>query len=150
MRLPFISPFSTFESNVTDFPDVLRGFIYLIKKHGRLLWKGEEYDFPQVVFDSIKDNTMYLRLIQDSESSPIQQPWFVQWFQVYLYSLNDMPIFGDVLRKIVGFACEELQHERFKDKRPSIMASILTVSVSYNIKPVVSSDNVVLHILDSI
>jgi ATP-dependent RNA/DNA helicase, senataxin len=123
---------SAFELSIIDFPDVLRAFVFLIKKHGKFLWQGEDYDFPQVVFDSIKDNSMYLRLIQDSDSNPIQQSWFVQWFQVYLNSLNDTPIFGDVLRKIVGFACEELQHERFKDKRPSILASTLTVSLLYS------------------
>jgi ATP-dependent RNA/DNA helicase, senataxin len=111
-----------------DFSDVLRAFIYLLKKHGKVLWQGEGLDFPQVVFDSIKDNAMYLRLIQDSDSNTLQQPWFMEWFQVYLTSLSDMPTFGEVLKKVVGFACDELQHERFKDKRPTIMVSILIVS----------------------
>lgn len=122
----------------TDFSDVLRSFIHLMKKHGGSIWHGENQDFPQVVFDSIKDNAMYLHIIQDSESNLIQQPWFVEWFQVYLNSINDMPIFGEMLRKIVGFTCEELQHERFADKRPPIMASILSVSLLYGIIRIVS------------
>lgn len=129
---------------MTDFADVLRAFIYLVKKYDKSFWKGEVHDFPQVVFDSIKDNPVYLRLVQDLDPNLTQQPWFMQWFQAYLNSLSDMPIFDEVLKKIVGFACEELQHERFRDKRPVVMASILCVSLSYNIKVVQSSDQLLI------
>lgn len=37
--------------------------------------------------------------------------------------------FERALKSVTGFACEELQHERFQDRRPVIMACILQVDV---------------------
>ena len=68
-----------------------------------------------------------MRLVQEVDVNTPQQPWFTEWFQAYLRSLWDLRNFGDVLKKVVRFMCEELQHERFKDKQPIMMMSILTV-----------------------
>lgn len=102
-----------------------------MKKLGKSLWEGEDPDYPQIVFDSVKDNPAFIHLIQDTDPRNTQQPWFLEWFQSYICSLWELPIFEDMLRKLVGFMCEELQHERFEDKRPMIMASILAVRVVF-------------------
>ncbi|GJJ15585.1 hypothetical protein Clacol_009863 [Clathrus columnatus] len=115
----------------SHFPDVLRAFVFLLNKYGKAVWDEENDDFPQVVFDSIKDNTAFISLIQTTPIDTSQSPWALKWFQPYLASLDDMPRFEQALKKLTGFACEELQHERFESKRPIIMACILHVFEMY-------------------
>jgi senataxin len=94
----------------------------------KAFWVGEGPEFPKVVFDSVKDNPSFSQLLQ-SISSSIERPWFLSWFREYLHTIRDLPVYGDVLVKIADFLCEETQHERFQDARPSIMASALHVSL---------------------
>lgn len=103
--------------------------LFLLKRLNTGLWKGEAPEFPQVVFDAIKDNPSYIKLIE--EVVPLDdKPWFLSWFGEYLLSLKDSDsgIFGDVLAKIVDLLCEELQHERFKEVRPVVMFAAIRVS----------------------
>ncbi|KAF8516825.1 SEN1 N terminal-domain-containing protein [Hysterangium stoloniferum] len=134
---------------IPHFPDILRAFIYLVKKHGKILWEGEDLDYPQVIFDSIKDNPAYISLIQDMDTNASQQAWFLEWFHAYLNSLEGMNIFEEVVKKIAGFACEELQHERFENKRPMIMASILR-TLDTVLRSSISDDTklTIIHVLD--
>jgi senataxin len=94
----------------------------------KAFWVGEGPEFPKVVFDSVKDNPSFSQLLQ-SISSSIERPWFLSWFREYLHTIRDLPVYGEVLVKIADFLCEETQHERFQDARPSIMASALHVSL---------------------
>lgn len=91
-------------------------------------WVGEGPEFPQVVFDSVKDNPSFSQLLQNIDSST-ERPWFLSWFREYLHTIRDLPVYGEVLVKIADFLCEETQHERFRDARPSIMTSALHVSL---------------------
>lgn len=101
--------------------------LFLLKRLNVGLWKGEAPEFPQVVFDAIKDNPSYIKLIE--EIVPLdEKPWFLSWFGEYLSSLKDSSVFGDVLAKIVDLLCEELQHERFKEVRPVVMFAAIRVS----------------------
>ncbi|KIJ54640.1 hypothetical protein M422DRAFT_220966 [Sphaerobolus stellatus SS14] len=119
----------------SHFPDVLRVFVHLLKAHGKLLWEGEDNDYCQMVFDSIKDNTAYMKLFQDAEGAISQQFWFLDWFRPYLNSIRDQAASIEVLKRIVSFACEELQHERFGNKRPIAMLAVLqTLEASFNPK----------------
>ena len=92
-------------------------------------WIGEGPEFPQVVFDAVKDNPSFSQLLQNM-GSPAECPWFLSWFGEYLHTIHDLPAYGEVFVKIVDFLCEETQHERFRDARPSIMASALHVSLA--------------------
>jgi len=38
-----------------------------------------------------------------------------------------MPVYGDILAKMIDFMCEELQHERFQEARPTIMIAATRV-----------------------
>ncbi|KDQ62427.1 hypothetical protein JAAARDRAFT_121642 [Jaapia argillacea MUCL 33604] len=105
-----------------QFSDVFRCFLYLIKRRGSDFWQGEEVDFPQVVFDAIKDNPAYTALIQSVDIAE-EKPWFFAWFSEYLLSIWDLPVFGVVLAKLADYLCEELQHERFQDARPVVMVT---------------------------
>lgn len=96
-------------------------------------WIGEGPEFPQVVFDSVKDNPSFSELLQNTGSST-ERPWFLNWFREYLHTIRDLPVYGEVLVKIADFLCEETQHERFQDARPSIMASALHVSLVAAVK----------------
>ncbi|KAF9242609.1 SEN1 N terminal-domain-containing protein [Melanogaster broomeanus] len=102
------------------FAHILKSLLFLLKRLHRDLWKAEGPEFPQVVFDAIKDNPSYIKLIEEVDPSE-GKPWFLSWFGEYLWSLKDSGVFGDVLAKVVDLLCEELQHERFKEVRPTVM-----------------------------
>lgn len=103
-----------------QFMDVLRCLLFLLKRLRFQLWKGEGPEYPQVVFDAIKDNPSFTKLVEGIEPSE-ERPWFLSWFGEYLISLHDTPAFGDVLAKVADLLCEELQHERFREGRPTVM-----------------------------
>ncbi|KAF8843323.1 hypothetical protein BDN67DRAFT_945625 [Paxillus ammoniavirescens] len=103
-----------------QFAHILKSLLFLLKRLRDDLWKGEGPEFPQVVFDAIKDNPSYIKLIEEVDPSD-EKPWFLSWFGEYLWSLKDSGVFGDVLAKVVDLLCEELQHERFKEVRPTVM-----------------------------
>lgn len=90
-----------------------------MKKLGSKLWAGESADYPQVVFDSIKDNPSYTDLILAYDPQK-EQAWFLFIFLEYFRSIWDMPIFEAVLARFAAFTCEGLQHERFESKRPFV------------------------------
>lgn len=110
-----------------DFPDVLRAFAFLLVKYGKSIWDEEKDDYPQVVFDAIKDNTAFLSLIKAIPVPCSQAPWALRWFHPYLISLDCLPSFEQAFKKVMAFACEELQHERFRERRPAVMACVLQV-----------------------
>jgi senataxin len=91
------------------------------------IWNGEGPEYPQVVFDAVKDNPSYSQLLQKIDPAA-DRPWFISWFPEYLQTLRGLPVYGDVLAKMVDFMCEELQHERFQEVRPSIMIAAIRVS----------------------
>ncbi|KIK99636.1 hypothetical protein PAXRUDRAFT_822556 [Paxillus rubicundulus Ve08.2h10] len=103
-----------------QFAHILTSLLFLLKRLSADLWKGEGPEFPQVVFDAIKDNPSYIKLVEEVGPSD-EKPWFLSWFGEYLWSLKDSGVFGDVLAKVVDLLCEELQHERFKEVRPTVM-----------------------------
>lgn len=112
---------------LSEFAHILKCMLFLLKRLNASLWNGETPEFPQVVFDAIKDNPSYIKLIE--EVAPLdEKPWFLSWFGEYLLSLKDSGVFGDVLAKIVDLLCEELQHERFKEVRPVVMFAAIRVS----------------------
>jgi senataxin len=94
---------------------------------GNTFWQGEGPEYPRIVFDAIKDNLSYAELLQTVESTR-DRPWFLSWFSEYLYTIRDLPIYGEVLAKMVDFMCEELQHERFQEVRPFVMVAATRVS----------------------
>ncbi|KAF9220939.1 hypothetical protein BS17DRAFT_786249 [Gyrodon lividus] len=103
-----------------QFLHILKSLLFLLRRLHADLWKGEGPEFPQVVFDAIKDNPSYINLVEGIDPSD-EKPWFLSWFGQYLWSLKDSGVFGDVLAKVVDLLCEELQHERFKESRPTVM-----------------------------
>ncbi|KAG6820177.1 hypothetical protein H0H93_004308 [Arthromyces matolae] len=102
------------------FSQILLSFLLLIKRVGKRIWIGEGPEFPQVVFDAVKDNRSFSELLQTLTPST-DRPCFLAWFPEFLHSIDDVPIYKEVLAKIVDFLCEEAQHERFKEARPMIM-----------------------------
>ncbi|KAI6114047.1 SEN1 N terminal-domain-containing protein [Pisolithus sp. B1] len=89
------------------FMDVLRCLLFLLKRLGSQLWSGEGPEYPQVLVEGIEPSE--------------EKPWFLTWFGEYLTSLKDTHVFGDVLAKVTDLLCEELQHERFREGRPTVM-----------------------------
>lgn len=109
-----------------DFVDVLKSFLFILKRVGAGIWEGEGPEFPRVVFDAIKDNPSYTTMILTSDPAA-DRPWFLYWLPEFLRTLVDLPIYGDVLAKVVDFMCEELQHERFGDVRTTVMIAVTRV-----------------------
>ncbi|KAF8443044.1 SEN1 N terminal-domain-containing protein [Boletus edulis BED1] len=105
-----------------QFANILKCMLFLLKRLNADLWNGEAPEFPQVVFDAIKDNPAYIKLVEEVQVVHLdEKPWFLSWFGEYLLSLKDSGVFGDVLAKTVDLLCEELQHERFKEVLPVVM-----------------------------
>lgn len=113
-----------------EFPEVLRCLLLLLKRLSRDFWDGEGIDFPQIVFDAIKDNSAFLRMLQ--QINPLEErPWFLPWFSEYLHTIRSLPAFPEVLARIADFLCGETQHERFKGARPLIIETAMPVCVLY-------------------
>ncbi|EIN12594.1 hypothetical protein PUNSTDRAFT_118369 [Punctularia strigosozonata HHB-11173 SS5] len=104
----------------SHFQDVLKCFLYLLQRLGSELWKGEKTEYPQVIFDAIKDNHRYVDLVASTRPG-IEKPWHLGWYTEFLQSLWKHAQFPEILARMTGFVCEELQHERFEDVRPIIM-----------------------------
>ncbi|KAL5501492.1 hypothetical protein ACEPAH_8752 [Sanghuangporus vaninii] len=118
--------------NASHFREVLRCMLLVTKKLSKNLWTGESADYPQIVFDSIKDNPSYIDMLLAYDVQK-EQPWFLFFFLEYLRSVWDMQIFGDVIARFAAFACDELQHDRFAKKRPfvtSISMQILSAALT--------------------
>jgi senataxin len=107
---------------------VLRSLHLLLKRMGSTFWTGEGPEYPQIVFDAIKDNPSFSQLLQGINNSG-ERPWFITWFAEYLHTIRDLDAYGEVFAKIIDFLCEEVQHERFQDARPVIMDSVLRVGL---------------------
>lgn len=127
----FLTINTPFICHNVDFVDVLRSLVVLCKRMLGDLWidEGNSTDFPQVIFDAIKDNPSYAELLLRPESGH----WLMSWFMEYLVTIWHLPVLGNVVAKMADFMCEELQHERFQELRPSAMVSAARVSISYTI-----------------
>ena len=113
-----------------DFVEVLRNMLQVTKKLGKKLWTGENDDYPQVVFDSIKDNPRFVDLVLKYDPSE-GKAWHLLLFLEIFRSLWDHPAYGDVLAKFAALTCEELQHERFESARPYITENAIRVSATF-------------------
>ena len=118
-------------SLLSDFPEVLRCTVHIVKKLDNKIWEGEGDDYPQVVFDSIKDNPAYVQLVENYDPST-NKPWFLYILSDYLVSVWDLSVFEITFAKFVAFMCEELQHVRFKEKRPFVMLVTMKVNVPFS------------------
>ena len=115
--------------SIPEFADVLRCFVFLLRRLDADFWSKESSDYPQVIFDAIKDNPSFADLIRDPGWKN-NEPWLLVWFPNYLHSIWTWQIFDDVLVRMVDFLCEELQHERFQETRPASMVAATDVCLS--------------------
>ena len=99
-----------------DFVDVLRPFVVLLKRMGGEIWsvEGNSTEYPQVIFDAIKDNKSFIAELE----KPELPSWLLGWFTDYLSTIWTLPILGSVAAKMIDFLCDELQHERFAAIHP--------------------------------
>lgn len=98
-----------------------------MRRLGKGIWQNEDPEFPQIVFDSIKDNPSFTQMVLDMDPLPKEKPWFLAGFLDLLASLWEVPSFGEILARLIAFMCDELQHERFKNVRPVVMTSAAQV-----------------------
>ncbi|KAH9042137.1 SEN1 N terminal-domain-containing protein [Lactarius pseudohatsudake] len=135
----------------SSFADVLRCYVFLLRRLGADFWSKESSDYPQVIFDAIKDNPSFTDLTGDPGWKN-NEPWLLVWFSDYLHSIWSWQIFDDVLVRMVDFLCEELQHERFQEARPACMiaATDLLRTVLSKLESKIDSTrrSAVLHSLD--
>ncbi len=97
------------------------------------MWENEDSEFPQVVFDSIKDNPSFMKMVLIIDPASKERPWFLAGFLDLLASLWEVPSFGEILARLIAFMCGELQHERFKNVRPVVMSSAAQVQLCGNV-----------------
>jgi senataxin len=115
--------------SLPEFADVLRCFVFLLRRLGADFWSKESSDYPQVIFDAIKDNSSFADLTRDPGWKS-NEPWLLIWFSNYLHSIWTWQTFDDVLVRMIDFLCEELQHERFQEARPASMIAATDVCLS--------------------
>ncbi|KAI0031389.1 SEN1 N terminal-domain-containing protein [Vararia minispora EC-137] len=108
--------------NGKHFPNILRCFVYTVKRLKDTFWANRGKDYPLVVFASIKDNPSFTDLIRPTDTIEAL-PWFLLWVLDFTWSVWPLHVFDDFLAKMFDFLCEELQHERFKESRPVIMCA---------------------------
>ncbi|KAF8630856.1 hypothetical protein AX17_005215 [Amanita inopinata Kibby_2008] len=111
-----------------QFAGILHCLLLLLKRLGVQFWSDEGHEYPQVVFDAVKDNPAFAKLLEGMDSA-IERHWYLAWFGEYLHTICSLPVCGEVLAKMVDFLCEEMQHERFKDARPLIMNSAMRLLI---------------------
>jgi senataxin len=109
-----------------EFSDILNSLLLLLKRLGENLWSDEGVEYPQVVFDAVKDNPAFAALLETHETAG-EQNRYLAWFAEYLHTIRKLPAFDEVLAKMVDFLCEEMQHERFKVSRPVTMNTAMRV-----------------------
>lgn len=89
------------------------------------LVEGNSPEYPQVIFDAIKDNKSFIAELEKLEPPP----WLLGWFMDYLSTIWTLPILGSVVAKMADFLCDELQHERFATIHPLAILSAARVCV---------------------
>jgi senataxin len=116
---------------LSDFVEVLRCFNFLLKRLETSLWADETPEYPLLVFDAIKNNFAFGKLMESfsGNKSPDEKPWYLAWVHEYFHCVQKMEqIYSTVVAKISDFLLEELQHERFGDARPHALESAARVS----------------------
>ncbi|KAJ6619424.1 SEN1 N terminal-domain-containing protein [Mycena sp. CBHHK59/15] len=106
-----------------QFVYILYCFEHLISSLGRSFWVDEGPEYPQIIFDSVKENSSFLELLLQPPESCTHP--LLSWCSGYVHSIVGHPALAEVLAKIADFMCEELQHERFGEARPAIMFSAI-------------------------
>lgn len=101
-----------------DFANVLKSLMYVLTRLGDTFWDVQDPSIPHKVFDAVKDNDEYLRLLQEAAD----ELWPQKWFGTYLGSFAKLPIWNEVFTKVMTLLCDEAQHERFCNVRPQLMA----------------------------
>ncbi|KAL0961073.1 hypothetical protein HGRIS_014934 [Hohenbuehelia grisea] len=108
---------------------VLQCFLLVLKRLGTGVWAGEGPEYPPIVFDSVKDNVSFLNSLSEIKPQG-HNHWLLAWFAEYLRTVQEPAAYSNVLAKMADFMCEELQHERFRDVRPSIMVTATRLLMS--------------------
>ncbi|KAJ4482134.1 SEN1 N terminal-domain-containing protein [Lentinula aciculospora] len=129
-----------------EFKNVLRCFSLVLKRLGKDLWHGESPEYPQIVFDAFKDNLTMLTLLHEEDLSSERNPWFFNWLPEFLLTIRDQPVYFEVVAKITDFMCEELQHERFSNARPIVIACAARLLRAQNLDGINSAVTNVLDI----
>ncbi|KAF7346319.1 hypothetical protein MSAN_01859600 [Mycena sanguinolenta] len=108
----------------SHFEYILLCFEYLTTHLARTFWQEEGPEYPQIIFDSVKENPSFSEMLLRPISSSAQHPR-LSWCAVYLAAIEGQPAQAEVIAKMADFLCEELQHERFGDARPAIMVTAI-------------------------
>ncbi|TFK52558.1 hypothetical protein OE88DRAFT_1796188 [Heliocybe sulcata] len=111
------------------FISIFRCLWYLTGRCGSTIWQGEKSDYPQRVFDAVKDNRTFVDIFK-SRDLLSREDWVLKWFSEYIGCIWETAAFGDVLAKLADFVCEELQHERFQDARSATLTAAMQVSIT--------------------
>ncbi|KAM6494154.1 SEN1 N terminal domain containing protein [Amanita muscaria] len=102
-----------------EFPDILGSLLLLLKRLAKQFWEDIDVEYPRVVFDAIKDNPAFAKLLESDSSE--ERPRYLAWLTEYIHTIRKHPAFPDILAKTVDFLCREMQHERFRVSRPFTM-----------------------------
>lgn len=127
----------------------MRSFLIILKQTSKTIWQTASASsllpetlpsssYPSIVFDAVKDNPAFLRLIESQRSgqTPLTSMWPLAWFTSFLKSIplgspsdDKQATFSDVIAKMAAFTLDELQHTRFKEISVYAVQTMMGVSV---------------------
>ncbi|KAJ7670210.1 SEN1 N terminal-domain-containing protein [Mycena rosella] len=77
------------------FGHILHCFEFLTSRLGKSFWMEEGSEYPQIIFDSIKENSSFLELLLQPATSSAEHP-LLSWCSVYLSAIEGQPAQGEL------------------------------------------------------
>jgi len=109
-----------------DFGHVFSCFKFLVRCLGKDMWAGENPGFPVTIFQTVKTNPSFEKLLHSINPSSSQSPYFA-WFQGFLSIIREHNAYGDILLSIIDFLFEKDRDSNFHELRPTLRKCILDV-----------------------
>lgn len=109
-----------------DFTHVFDCFKYLIHRLGKDMWGGETPGFPVTIFQTVKTNPSFERLLHFINPSSSHSPYFA-WFQEFLSTIREHNVYGDTLLSVIDFLFEKDRDANFHELRPTLRKCALDV-----------------------
>ena len=114
---------------MSDFQEVFKAFAVILssKRLGPMIWSDESDEYPQVIFNTIKDNQAFTKTLETIQ--PDEKHWSVGWLEVFVKTLAKHHVLSTLFPLVIQYLCEELQHERYGAVRASAVCVAVKVGI---------------------
>lgn len=104
--------FRSIDNHDLDFLNILECFTIILNAIGPAAWAKEAPDYPQVIFDTIKDNQYMVALLRgEIQGLTVTQPF--DWLKAFVPLVRSSctpQVFGNIVAKTFVYLGEELRH----------------------------------------